>query len=134
MNASISVVCYKSKTLSNGEYPLMFRISKDDLCKKWKRIINRNLLKKIIETAVGCFLKYGYVAWSTPFVIVSTAFSNLVRAKGKSTEALNGILIGTIQNIVLNRLFILWLGYRIAGAAWATAIGYTAATHITLSC
>jgi Na+-driven multidrug efflux pump len=72
-------------------------------------------------------LKYGYVAWSTPFVIVSTAFSNLVRAKGKSTEALNGILIGTIQNIVLNRLFILWLGYRIAGAAWATAIGYTAA-------
>ncbi|OKZ41786.1 MAG: hypothetical protein BHV82_05355 [Odoribacter sp. 43_10] len=104
------------------------------LCKKWKRIINRNLLKKIIETAVGRFLKYGYVAWSTPFVIVSTAFSNLVRAKGKSTEALNGILIGTIQNIVLNRLFILWLGYRIAGAAWATAIGYTAATHITLSC
>ena len=90
-------------------------------------------------------MKYGYVAWSTPFVIVSTAFSNLVRAKGKSTEALNGILIGTIQNIVLNRLFILWLrhtdsrggrgifpfilwlGYRIAGAAWATAIGYTAA-------
>lgn len=34
MNASISVVCYKSKTLSNGEHPLMFRISKDDLCKK----------------------------------------------------------------------------------------------------
>ena len=134
MNASISVVSYKSKTLSNGEHPLMFRISKDDLCKKWKRIINRNLLKKIIETAVGRFLKYGYVAWSTPFVIVSTAFSNLVRAKGKSTEAPNGILIGTIQNIVLNRLFILWLGYRIAGAAWATAIGYTAATHITLSC
>jgi site-specific recombinase XerD len=29
MNASISVVCYKSKTLSNGENPLMLRISKD---------------------------------------------------------------------------------------------------------
>ena len=29
MNASISVVCYKSKTLSNGEHPLMLRISKD---------------------------------------------------------------------------------------------------------
>lgn len=27
MNASISVVCYKSKTLSNGENPLMLRIS-----------------------------------------------------------------------------------------------------------
>ena len=29
MNASISVVCYKYKTLSNGEHPLMLRISKD---------------------------------------------------------------------------------------------------------
>jgi site-specific recombinase XerD len=28
MNASISVVCYKSKTLSNGEHPLMLQISK----------------------------------------------------------------------------------------------------------
>ena len=30
MNASVSVVCYKSKTLSNGEHPLMLRISKDN--------------------------------------------------------------------------------------------------------
>ena len=29
MNATISVICYKSKTLSNGENPLMVRISKD---------------------------------------------------------------------------------------------------------
>ncbi|MBN2890701.1 MAG: site-specific integrase [Bacteroidales bacterium] len=29
MNASISVVCYKSKTLANGENPLMIQISKD---------------------------------------------------------------------------------------------------------
>ena len=28
-NATISVVCYKSKTLTNGENPLMLRISKD---------------------------------------------------------------------------------------------------------
>ena len=68
-------------------------------------------------------MKYGYVAWSTPFVIVSTAFSNLVRAKGKSTEALNGILIGTIQNIVLNRLFILWLGYQNCRAGVRTRCG-----------
>ncbi|WP_147625573.1 Arm DNA-binding domain-containing protein [Gabonibacter massiliensis] len=30
MNASVSVVCYKSITLSNGEHPLMLRISKDN--------------------------------------------------------------------------------------------------------
>lgn len=29
MDATISVVCYKYKTLSNGEHPLMLRISKD---------------------------------------------------------------------------------------------------------
>lgn len=28
MNASVSVVCYKSKTLSNGESPLMLQVSK----------------------------------------------------------------------------------------------------------
>jgi len=29
MNASISVVCYKSKTLCNGENPLMIQVSKN---------------------------------------------------------------------------------------------------------
>ena len=29
MNATILVVCYKSKTLSNGEHPLMLRIIKN---------------------------------------------------------------------------------------------------------
>lgn len=29
MNASISVICYKSKTLANGEHPLMLRITKN---------------------------------------------------------------------------------------------------------
>ena len=29
MSATISIVCYKSKTLSNGQHPLMIRVSKD---------------------------------------------------------------------------------------------------------
>ena len=29
MNASVNVICYSSKTLSNGENPLMIRVSKD---------------------------------------------------------------------------------------------------------
>lgn len=32
MNATISVICFKSKTLANGEHPLMLRIIKD---RKW---------------------------------------------------------------------------------------------------
>ena len=29
MNAGINILCYKSKTLANGEHPLMFRVCKD---------------------------------------------------------------------------------------------------------
>ena len=29
MNATVNVLCYKSKTLSNGEHPLMIRVCKD---------------------------------------------------------------------------------------------------------
>ena len=29
MNVTVNVVCYKSKTLSNGEHPLMIRLCKD---------------------------------------------------------------------------------------------------------
>ena len=69
MNASISVVCFKSKTLANGDHPLMIRICKDN--KKvyksigisvslihWnfeknepkKNCPNRETINKIIET------------------------------------------------------------------------------------
>ena len=30
MNATITVVCYKSKTLKNGESPIMLRVCKDN--------------------------------------------------------------------------------------------------------
>ena len=33
MNATVNVVCYKSKTLSNGEHPLMIRVSKNQKTK-----------------------------------------------------------------------------------------------------
>lgn len=69
-----------------------------------------------------------YIAWSAPFVIVSNAFSNIVRAEGKSNEAMVGMMVGTILNIVLDPLFILTLDWGIAGAAWATVIGNAVAT------
>lgn len=33
MNATINAVCYKSKTLSNSEHPIMLRITKNGKCK-----------------------------------------------------------------------------------------------------
>ena len=42
MNASISVICYKSKTLANGEHPLMIRIAKSG--KKTYRSLGLSIL------------------------------------------------------------------------------------------
>jgi len=67
-----------------------------------------------------------YVSPSAPFVILSTVFNNIVRAEGKAKEAMNGMLIGTIVNIVLDPFMILVLGMGVAGAAVATLIGNVA--------
>ena len=37
MNTTVNIVCYKSKTLANGEHPLMIRICKDGK-KKYKSL------------------------------------------------------------------------------------------------
>ena len=37
MNATISIICYKQKTLTNGEHPLMIRVNKDGK-RKYKSI------------------------------------------------------------------------------------------------
>jgi len=29
MNATVNIICYKQKTLKNGEHPLMIRVAKD---------------------------------------------------------------------------------------------------------
>lgn len=75
MNATILVVCYKSKTLSNGEHPLMLRIIKNRKisykslkisvdAKYWdfeksepkSNCPNKDLINKIIGIVPGSFL------------------------------------------------------------------------------
>lgn len=46
-----------------------------------------------------------------------------LRAEGRVKEAVTGMLIGTILNIILDPVFILILNQGVAGAAWATIIG-----------
>ncbi len=70
----------------------------------------------------------GWVALGAPFVIIATAFSNIVRAEGRPTEAMIGNMIGTITNIVLDPIMILWMGMGVSGAAIATVIGNIAGT------
>jgi putative MATE family efflux protein len=39
---------------------------------------------------------------------------------------MNGMLLGIVLNIILDPIFILWFGWGVAGAAWATIIGIIA--------
>ena len=64
-----------------------------------------------------------YLAIGAPFIIVSHTFSNIIRAEGKATLAMRGMLLGTITNIILDPILILGLDMGVTGAAIATVIG-----------
>ncbi len=63
------------------------------------------------------------VSFGGPFVLISNAFSNIVRAEGKSAEAMMGQLLGNLLNVILDPIMILLLDWNITGAAIATLIG-----------
>ena len=63
------------------------------------------------------------VSFGGPFVLISNAFSNIVRAEGKSAEAMMGQLLGNLLNVILDPIMILILDWNITGAAIATLIG-----------
>lgn len=63
------------------------------------------------------------VVCSGPFVLISNCCSNVVRTEGESAKAMMGTLIGNLLNVVLDPIFILGVGWNIAGAAIATVIG-----------
>lgn len=44
MSETIKVMCYKSKTLSDGKRPLMVRVCKDGKKKRWHRCPHRKVL------------------------------------------------------------------------------------------
>lgn len=63
------------------------------------------------------------VSFGGPFVLISNAFSNIVRAEGKLAKAMMGQLLGNLLNVILDPIMILLLGWNITGAAIATLIG-----------
>ena len=67
-----------------------------------------------------------YLKWisiGAPLIIVSTAFSNIVRSEGAAKTAMIGMMIGTVVNIILDPIMILLLNMGVMGAAIATVIG-----------
>ena len=69
-----------------------------------------------------------YISFGAPFIMFSTAFGNILRGEGAAKESMIGNMIGTVTNIILDPIMILWLGWGVTGAAVATVIGNIAAS------
>ncbi len=72
------------------------------------------------------------VATGIPFLILSNAFSNIIRAEGKPVIAMAGMIAGNLVNIVFDPIMILGLGWNVAGAAIATVLGNVVSAVIYL--
>ncbi|MDD3148389.1 MAG: MATE family efflux transporter [Candidatus Riflebacteria bacterium] len=56
---------------------------------------------------------------------ISFGANSFIRGEGNPRVAMATMLIGGILNVILDYIFIALCGWGMAGAAWATAIGYT---------
>ncbi len=72
----------------------------------------------------------GIVAIGFPFLLVSAAGGHICRADGSPNMGMMINLIGAIINVILDYIFVMCLGFGMAGAAWATVIGQVIATAI----
>lgn len=69
---------------------------------------------------------YTYMALGATLIIVSLTPSNLMRTEELATESMIGTITGSIINMILDPIFILYLNMGAGGAAIATIIGYFA--------
>lgn len=67
---------------------------------------------------------YICLAIGTPFIVVSFIHTNLLRTEGMAKESMIGTVGGAIVNIILDPIFISFMGMGAAGAAIATVLGY----------
>ncbi len=63
------------------------------------------------------------VALGGPFVLISSCFSNILRAEGQPNKAMMGQILGNLLNVLLDPVLILGFRWGIAGAAIATVAG-----------
>ena len=68
------------------------------------------------------------VALGAPFVVNQMAMGQIIRSEGSSKEAVIGMMIGTVVNIILDPIMILYMNMAVAGAALATIIGNVCST------
>lgn len=76
------------------------------------------------DDTVGYVSEYlRIVSLGIPFLILSNAFVNIIRAEGNAKISMMGMIIGNLMNVVLDPVMILIFKWNVAGAAWATVLG-----------
>lgn len=70
------------------------------------------------------------VAWGGPLIVLANAYTNIIRGEGAAKNSMQGMMAGTLVNIILDPVFILkdlfgikLLGLGVQGAALATILG-----------
>jgi multidrug efflux pump len=66
------------------------------------------------------------IAMGSPVIILGFSLGQIIRSEGAAKEALLGMMLGTVINIVLDPVLILWAGMGVSGAAIATVIANVA--------
>ena len=74
----------------------------------------------------------GITTLGIPFILLSNACSNLIRADGSPLYSMIASSIGAVINVGLDALFMFGFGWGIAGAAWATVIGQVFSALMTI--
>ena len=75
------------------------------------------------DTATHAAAYLTVLALGAPVMIFVTGFGGIIRAEGAVREGVMGHFIGTVANIILDPIFIWWLGLGVSGAAIATVLG-----------
>lgn len=82
-----------------------------------------NLFGATVDSLPYC-IEYGRVILiGFPVSIMGCGLGGIIRADGRPKESMIGLVMGCVCNIVLDAVFVLGLGWGMAGAAWATVIG-----------
>ena len=58
----------------------------------------------------------------SPLIILSFSMGQIARSEGAAKVAMGGMMLGTFTNIILDPIFILWMGMGVKGAAYAAVV------------
>lgn len=98
------------------------------ICMLIFRVPLLHLLGSDADTFPYAMPYYSWLAAGAPLIVVSFIYTNLLRAVGKSKEAMIGTISGAILNMILDPFFIFTLKLGAGGAAIATVLGYLCST------